>query len=248
MMSVFRKNIKHAKTALCRNIVSRGKCSYGDNCRFAHSIIELVPRSCNYGTKCSDSKCVFAHSKEKRVNESHRKWWFKIGQMVSGPFECTQLYTCSKIIKKANIDIGLSPVGPFKPFSVVYPDHRLAFMIEPDPKVWNIRPAIRLPKFTEMINIDKDKLAEYKKTEDTDSDDLELYGLTITGKTKFVPEKVSDNVVSNHTKISSVSFTAGVDTRQTGEKTPPRRLSADESANLVNKIIKNEYNDKGWGW
>ena len=77
--------------------------------------------------------CGFAEKRHATL------WWFKIGQTVSGPYEGTQLYTCTKIIKRANIDIGLSPVGPFKPFSVVFPDHRVAFMIEPDPNVWNAR-------------------------------------------------------------------------------------------------------------
>merc|ERR1712160_2105 len=37
------QNNDRFKTALCRNFMEQGNCSYGDNCRFAHGDQELRP-------------------------------------------------------------------------------------------------------------------------------------------------------------------------------------------------------------
>lgn len=246
-MSIIRKNIK---SRFCRTVMNGCSCEAGDKCRFAHSSSELVPIYCRHGKNCRNITC-------RRLHPLNKIWWIHEGTSVSGPFQTKQMKGLEvKLRERSDLLIGLSPVGPFKPLPVVYPDHEKSFLFEPDMKVWGIRPAIRSPKFTKDIRIDTSKLNEYKDAEKTDDDDLTLYGLISSGSPKYPVLLLPPPPVlpptggghPSHTKTISVSFVSGVDLREKGVKPNPRRLSHEDSKHLINKIIKEEYNDKGLTW
>jgi hypothetical protein len=145
------------------------------------------------------------------------------------------------------MDIGISPVGPFKPFSIVYPDHTKAFLFGPDPAVWGIRPAIRSSRFAHSVSIDSNMLSKYTAAGETESDDMELYGLLVApspSPSPPPPPPLPESTKST-TTISRVRFVSGV---SVNPKPKPRRMTDDESMKMVNKQINIEYNLRGWDW
>lgn len=53
--------IKNYKIDLCKNYEEKGKCKYGDKCRFAHGNHELRKKSCKSYEKCWNDKCTYEH-------------------------------------------------------------------------------------------------------------------------------------------------------------------------------------------
>jgi hypothetical protein len=49
------------KTSLCNSIKLGIKCSFGDNCNFAHSSSELKTRKCLFGPACTNDYCNLFH-------------------------------------------------------------------------------------------------------------------------------------------------------------------------------------------
>ena len=57
------------KTILCRSVTEGGGRGMGGGCRYAHTIEELYPKLCKYGSKCNRHKdhpvtCLFVHPDE----------------------------------------------------------------------------------------------------------------------------------------------------------------------------------------
>ena len=64
------------KTIMCTNINNPGGCKYGVNCRYAHSVDELVVKTCDYGDQCifvkyEDCKIVNDNDKNKVCTRKH---------------------------------------------------------------------------------------------------------------------------------------------------------------------------------
>ena len=62
---------KLSKTRMCNSILNNMECRHGTNCRFAHTLNELVIRNCFYGDNCNIfSTCQHKHPKET-IDEYH---------------------------------------------------------------------------------------------------------------------------------------------------------------------------------
>jgi hypothetical protein len=233
---------KNIKGVLCRN---KGQCC---------SITELKPSACLLGAKCMDPMCIFIHPSEitekyisryEYWSKSPSKWWLKTGTAIVGPFDLKRMHESTQAFRRSDIDIGISPVGPFRPFSIVYPDHTKAFLSGPDPAVWGIRPAIRSSRFAHSVSVDSNMLSKYTAAGETESDDMELYGLLMVSETKPPPPPPLPESTKSTTTISRVRFVSGI---SMNPKPKPRRMKDDESMKMVNKQINIEYNLRGWDW
>ena len=121
-------NNSNIKSVFCR-MVSNG-CKFGKNCRFAHSSIELTPRSCPRGTECSGrfSRCSCIHEgedknnlisrlgwisptktekkvptkTEKKVPTSPRVWYAKVGNRLTGPYSTALMRNMRSRVLRTN--------------------------------------------------------------------------------------------------------------------------------------------------
>lgn len=72
---------QNIKTRVCKSILTGQSCLYGDKCGFAHSIGDLTPRMCRFGSRCKNiiyrqgiysntgkSPCPFKHDDETLHN------------------------------------------------------------------------------------------------------------------------------------------------------------------------------------
>lgn len=82
------------KTELCRNFTERGKCDYGDRCKFAHGEHDLRPRHFDrkYKTQlCRNyhetgecrfkTRCKFIHD-EQHVTIEGKKWMVSLTENI----------------------------------------------------------------------------------------------------------------------------------------------------------------------
>ena len=69
------------KSQMCRSVGTRRRCPHGPRCRFAHSIGELAPQSCHFGSTCRrvqregvgySGDCHFIHPSETKENYIER--------------------------------------------------------------------------------------------------------------------------------------------------------------------------------
>jgi hypothetical protein len=74
-------NASAYKTKMCNNLLSTGKCIFGDKCDFAHNASELRTikpnETCRYGDSCYKRECKMKHPNEEERNNNMLKNWLK---------------------------------------------------------------------------------------------------------------------------------------------------------------------------
>jgi len=71
------KDKGNSKSKICTSFGTKKSCRHGENCRFAHTVDELSPSECFFGTDCKflhcpERLCVFIHEQETKIQYCQR--------------------------------------------------------------------------------------------------------------------------------------------------------------------------------
>jgi hypothetical protein len=59
----------NVKTRMCKNIVEKGECPFGDKCRFAHSESEIRKAPCAFQKNCKNKNCPYSHDDSEELEK-----------------------------------------------------------------------------------------------------------------------------------------------------------------------------------
>jgi hypothetical protein len=59
----------NVKTRMCKNILEKGECPFGDKCRFAHSESEIRKAPCAFQKNCKNPRCPYSHDDNEELEK-----------------------------------------------------------------------------------------------------------------------------------------------------------------------------------
>jgi hypothetical protein len=114
-----------SKTKLCDSIKTGKTCRHGKNCRFAHSVEELVISPCVFGADCKFvvyNQGVYSNNRDKNCTHQHPEekledYYVRTGLKKRAPPTEEEIRTCDPYVTDVLKNFGISLLPEYTPAS-----------------------------------------------------------------------------------------------------------------------------------